>query len=180
MTLRIIAGVFKGRLLKSPKGPATRPTQNMLREAVFNICQNEIADARFLDLFAGSGAMAFEALSRGASHAVLVEQNRHAIAAIRENIAILHLTTQITLLPHNATRALAQLHKQHALFDIIYIDPPYDHPFDPAPLLPLLAPHATLFWETDATRPPPTLPPLTCTSSRHFAAALLSVFGKSS
>lgn len=85
MTLRVIAGKYKGRSLKTPKATSTRPTQGMLREAVFNICQNEIEGAFFLDLFAGSGAMGFEAISRGAMKATLVEQNRQAQLCIKEN-----------------------------------------------------------------------------------------------
>lgn len=180
MTLRIIAGTFKGRLLKAPKGPSTRPTQGMLREAVFNICQNEIPNARFLDLFAGSGAMGLEALSRGASHATLVEQNRHAAACIKENIATLQLQPQTTLIPTDVTRAIALLAKQSAQFDIIYIDPPYDTPFDLEPLIPLLAPNATLFLEErhNPKKPhqPPESPHLQLKDTRRFGIALLSTF----
>lgn len=130
MSLRIIGGQFKGRILKTPKGSGTRPTQGMLRESVFNICQNEIQGARFLDLFAGSGAMGLEALSRGASHITLVENDRRAISSIRENIAILQAASQTTLITSDVVRALKQLSSP---FDIIYIDPPYD-----TPVLPLI------------------------------------------
>lgn len=180
MTLRIIAGTFKGLLLKAPKGPSTRPTQGMLREAVFNICQNEIPGARFLDLFAGSGAMGLEALSRGAAHATLVEQNRNAIACIKENIASLHVENQTSLIPYDASRALALLAKQSVLFDIVYIDPPYDSPMTLEPLIPLLAPHATLFLEErhNPKKPhqPTTHPSLHLKDTRRFGIALLSIF----
>jgi 16S rRNA (guanine(966)-N(2))-methyltransferase RsmD len=180
MTLRLIAGTFKGRLLKTPKGPSTRPTQGMLREAVFNICQNEIDSARFLDLFAGSGAMALEALSRGAAHATLVEQNRHALACIRENIAALQVEKQTTLIPYDANRALPLLTKQGALFDIIYIDPPYDTHTPLEPLIPLLAPHALLFLEGrhNPKQPSqPRFPPsLHLRDTRRFGIALLHIF----
>ncbi len=109
MSLRIIGGKYKGRVLKAPKGSATRPTHGMLRESVFNICQNEIAGARFLDLFAGSGAMGLEALSRGASHITLVENDRHALASIRENIAVLQAASQTTVIAGQAKRVLKQL-----------------------------------------------------------------------
>lgn len=149
MTLRIIAGRFKGRSLKTPKGPSTRPTQGMLREAVFNICQNEIEGARFLDLFAGSGAMALEALSRGASHATLVEQNRQAVSCIKENIEMLQVKENTDLLPFPAQRALALLAKQSVHYNIVYIDPPYDMPYKELldALAPLLFPEATVFVE---------------------------------
>lgn len=128
MTLRIIAGKYKGRILKTPKGPSTRPTQGMLREAVFNICQSEIKGARVLDLFAGSGAMGFEALSRGASHVVFVEKNRFALSCIRENIALLQVKNECFLLSLDALSALKRLKDP---FDLIYVDPPYDSDIGP-------------------------------------------------
>jgi len=182
MTLRIIAGKFKGRSLKTPQGPSTRPTQGMLREAVFNICQNEIGEARFLDLFAGSGAMGLEALSRGATHATLVESNRSALACIKENIRTLEAALQISLLPVQAERAISMLAKQKALFDIIYVDPPYDTPLTQLldALLPLLAPQATLFIEErhDPKKPHKIhCPPgLLLKDTRRFGIALLTIF----
>lgn len=179
MTLRIIAGIHKGRPLKTPKGPSTRPTQGMLREAVFNICQNDIANARFLDLYAGSGAMALEAISRGAAQATLVEQNRHAIACIKENIATLNITTA-SLIPFDASRALTLLTKQAAIFDIVYIDPPYDQPIALEPLIPILAPGALLFIEErhnpKKAHKPATHPSLQLQDTRRFGIALLSIY----
>lgn len=180
MSLRIIAGTFKGRMLKAPKTTSTRPTQGMLREAVFNICQNEIGDARFLDLFAGSGAMAFEAISRGALHATLVEQNRPAVMCIKENAALLGCEAQMTILPMNATKALQTLTQEGAKFDIVYIDPPYDTPFDLDLLAPLLAHGATLFVE-ERKDPKKTQGLFTTTllklkREKRFGIALLSIF----
>lgn len=145
MSLRIIAGKFKGRILKSPKTTKTRPTQGMLREAVFNICQNEVPGARFLDLFAGSGAMSFEALSRGAVSATLVEQAPAAIRCIRENSAL--LTVDIRLLPMPVERAAKILGKEGAQFDLIYIDPPYDQAVHLELAASLAAPGALIFVE---------------------------------
>lgn len=180
MTLRIIAGIYKGRLLKTPKGPSTRPTQGMLREAVFNICQNDIAGARFLDLFAGSGAMSFEAISRGASHATMVESNHQAVSCIKENIAALQAESQTTLIPADAGRALVILSKQSAQFDIVYLDPPYDKPLDLVPLLPLLAPQAIVFieerYEPKKPHKPYDVSGLKLKDSRRFGIALLSIF----
>lgn len=85
--MRIAGGEFGGRRLKVPKSGAVRPTQDRVREAIFSIVQGEIAGADFLDLFAGSGAVGLEALSRGASAATFVEQNRRHVAALRENLA---------------------------------------------------------------------------------------------
>ena len=179
MSLRIIAGKFKGRLLKAPKGPSTRPTQGMLREAVFNICQHSIEHTRFLDLFAGSGAMGFEALSRGASHVTLVEPNRAAIACIKENIADLQAAPTVTLLPVPAERALILLSKQSAQFDIVYIDPPYDTPYNTLldQLPALLAPSALVFVEErhhpKAKQNPYVPAQLQLKDSRRFGIALL-------
>jgi 16S rRNA (guanine966-N2)-methyltransferase len=178
MTLRLIAGKFKGRVLKTPKTSKTRPTQGMLREAVFNICQNEIENACFLDLFAGSGAMAFEALSRGASHVTLVEKDAAAIACIKENAALLHVAVQ--LLPFPMQRAVQVLVKEGAKFDLIYVDPPYDTELELDFLAPLLASGGRVFVEE--RRDPKRETPL-CKSSllhlketRKFGIALLSIF----
>jgi 16S rRNA (guanine966-N2)-methyltransferase len=178
MTLRLIAGRFKGRLLKTPKSASTRPTQGMLREAVFNICQNEIEGAHFLDLFAGSGAMGLEALSRGAAHATFVEQNRNAIACIKENIAQLQVSQETTLIPTDVARALALLAKQKARFDLIYIDPPYDLSLNLTAIEPLLKPNTLLFFEELYTPQKKHLsyPFLKLRDSRRFGTALLSIF----
>ena len=128
MSLRILGGQFKGRNLKSPKSSPTRPTQGILRQAIFNICQEQISHANFLDLFAGSGAMGLEALSRGAKHSILVEQNRSAARTIQENIEILQVNDCSELLVMDVFRALKILSKRKEVFDIIYIDPPYGHP----------------------------------------------------
>jgi 16S rRNA (guanine966-N2)-methyltransferase len=126
MTFQILGGEWKGRTLQSPKTDATRPTQGILRQAVFNICQMQIVDARFLDLFAGSGAMGLEALSRGAKKATFVEQNRSAIRCINENIRLLQAHDRSEVLSMDIFRALEHLSKRSEPFDIVYIDPPYD------------------------------------------------------
>jgi 16S rRNA (guanine966-N2)-methyltransferase len=180
MTLKIIGGTFKGRILKAPKTDSTRPTQGMLREAIFNICQNEIQGARFLDLFAGSGAMGLEALSRGASTATFVEQNRQAMRCIQENIAILKVEEQTQLIPTDAQRALERLREQSAQFDLIYIDPPYDVAFDLAQLVPLLSSEGMLFFEERYHPKKPSKPPevagLKMKNRRKFGIALLTIY----
>lgn len=181
MTLRIIGGTFKGRLLKTAKSSSTRPTQGMLREAIFNICQNEISGARFLDLFAGSGAMGLEALSRGASHSTFIEQNRQATLCIKENIASLKLEAKTRLIPTEASRALLLLRDQQ--FDLIYIDPPYDTPFHLAPVVPLLAQSGLLFLEErhnpKKQHAPIELPNLHLKDVRKFGVAILSTYSRS-
>ncbi|MGB7978128.1 MAG: 16S rRNA (guanine(966)-N(2))-methyltransferase RsmD [Chlamydiales bacterium] len=180
MTLKIIAGKWKGRALKTPKGGSTRPTQGMLREAIFNICQNEVGGARFLDLFAGSGAMGLEALSRGAAHATFIEQNRQAIACIKENIGILKGEAETSIVGMEASRAVELLARQKALFDLIYIDPPYDIGFDIKPAAQLLAPGGTLFLEErrhpKRGRPTAGIGTLQCKETRRFGAALITLF----
>lgn len=125
MSLRIIGGEYKGIFLNSPKGAQTRPTSSLLRKAVFDMCQFIIQDANFLDLFAGSGAMGLEALSRGAQQAVFVDEHKLAILCIKENIAKLQVAEYATVLALSVTKALAELTKKKQRFDIIYIDPPY-------------------------------------------------------
>ena len=123
MSLRIIGGKFRGRILKTPKSEITRPTMSMLREAFFNICSATIEGAKFLDLFAGSGAIGIEAISRGAKFVTCVEQNPQAIHCIKENIELLKIASQIQVLKANVLQALDRL---DCSYDIIYIDPPYD------------------------------------------------------
>lgn len=176
MTLRIIAGKYKGRLLKTPKGSSTRPTQGMLREAIFNICQNEIQGSYFLDLFAGSGAIGFEALSRGASKVIFAESHRMAISCIKENISLLKAEDQTQLIPAKAERALILLAKQATRFNLVYIDPPYGTPISPYldALQPLLMADALIFVE-ERHPPQKTQPPafLIHLDTRRFGIAVL-------
>lgn len=124
--MRIIGGKFKHTEIFSPKGVQTRPTSARLRESVFNICQNDIEGATFLDLFAGSGAMGLEALSRGAAKAVFVEKNRDSVACIKKNLAKLGFESQGVVLSLDVFIAISKALSMHSPYDIIYIDPPYD------------------------------------------------------
>ncbi len=124
--INIIAGTFKGRKIQTPKGDKTRPTSGILRKAVFDICRREVDGAYFLDLFAGSGAMGLEAISRGATHATFVEKDLNAIRSIKENISSLQIETQTTVLMKDVPLSLKGLAAQGKQFNIIYIDPPYD------------------------------------------------------
>ena len=139
MSLRIIGGQFRNRLLKTPKGPQTRPSLGILRKAVFDILQEEIIDANFLDLFAGAGSMGLEALSRGAKHATFVDLDRYALSCIRENIATLNVGQECTILQSDASVALSRLGKKQEQFDIVYIDPPYAASAQKSLLLSLLS-----------------------------------------
>lgn len=123
--LHIIAGKYKNQKIKFPKGQETRPTTSKLREALFNICQNCIENASFLDVFAGSGAMGLEALSRGAKKASFIEENRECMQCIRENLKTLDLDASAQSLQGDAFLMLKKLDKQAENFDIVYMDPPY-------------------------------------------------------
>lgn len=121
---RIIAGLHRGRRLEVPKGQTVRPSAERLREALFAILQHQepsLDGARFLDLFAGSGAVGLEALSRGAARLVAVEADREAAAALRRNIEKLGEAERCRLVIGDATR----LARAAEPFDIVYLDPPY-------------------------------------------------------
>jgi 16S rRNA (guanine(966)-N(2))-methyltransferase RsmD len=123
MSLKISGGIYKGLRLETPSGDITRPTSEILRTAVFNICQHRIEGANFLDLYAGSGAIGIEALSRGASHCTFVEKNRNALLALKKNIEKTSLQASTTLLPYDVQLALKTFKDKP--FDLVYIDPPY-------------------------------------------------------
>jgi 16S rRNA (guanine(966)-N(2))-methyltransferase RsmD len=123
--MRITAGDHRGRHLKSPKRTRTRPTSDLLRQAVFNLLGARIQGARVLDLFAGTGAVSLEALSRGASLAVLVERDRQAVGSLRANLGALNLTPRARVVVGDALEALARLEATGEVFDCIFLDPPY-------------------------------------------------------
>lgn len=123
--MRVIAGKAKGRNLTAPKGLRTRPVPAMLKEALYNIWQSRINGARFLDLFAGSGSMGIEALSRGAEHVVFVDQDQKAIQAIRNNLALCRFTEGWEVFQDDVFRQITRLKEQGQKFDIIYADPPF-------------------------------------------------------
>lgn len=122
-SVRIIAGLFKNRKIEVPKGLDVRPTTNQMREAVFNVCQSRIDGARFLDLFAGSGAMGLEALSRGAKSATFIENDKRSLKCILGNIENLSAQDKTTVLFGDVLQKIQALKGQ---YDIIYADPPYE------------------------------------------------------
>lgn len=123
--MRIIAGANRGRVLVAPKGVDTRPTLDRVRESLFNILAPRMQGARVLDLFAGTGALSLEALSRGAASAVLVDHDRRAWEAIERNIAALGCRETATLLKCDWRAAVRKLAPENAQFDICFLDPPY-------------------------------------------------------
>lgn len=123
--MRVIAGTRRSMPLKAPVGMDTRPTQDRTKETLFNVLQNEIPGAEFLDLFAGSGAISIEALSRGASHATLVENNKNAVSCIKDNLKFTKFSDEATLMETDVMAALYKL-DGHKEFDIVFMDPPYN------------------------------------------------------
>ena len=123
--MRIIAGAHKGRTLKTPSWDGLRPTSDRLRETLFNILAPRIQGARVLDLYAGTGAVALEALSRGAVHAVCVERDRRAEALIAENRRRIGEDARCMIVRDDARRALRSP-VPGGPFEIVFLDPPYD------------------------------------------------------
>lgn len=123
--MRIIAGTFKGRRLKTPDWEGVRPTSDTLRETLFNILAPRIADARCLDVYAGTGAVGIEALSRGAAHVTFIERDRRAAALIAANLAICGVEQGYTIESGDAAVVLRRMPEADP-FDLVLLDPPYD------------------------------------------------------
>lgn len=122
--MRIIAGSARSLPLKTIEGMDTRPTTDRIKETLFNILNPDISGCDFLDLFAGSGQIGLEAISRGARQAVFVENNKKAVNCIQENIAFTRFTEQSTVMHMDAVSAIRRMEGKH-IFDIIFMDPPY-------------------------------------------------------
>jgi 16S rRNA (guanine966-N2)-methyltransferase len=127
--MRVIAGKYRSRLLKSLKGSALRPTSDRLREALFNVLGPNVTGSRFLDVFAGTGAVGIEALSRGATEVLFIENHAPAAVLIRRNLESLAITNGAQVLPLDALRALEKIARKHnptdVPFDFVFVDPPY-------------------------------------------------------
>jgi 16S rRNA (guanine966-N2)-methyltransferase len=124
--VRIVGGIFRGRRLKSPEGVGTRPTSEKVREALFDILGTQVADSLFVDLFAGTGAVGLEALSRGAGRVILVEAKGAGLPALRWNAEYLGIgPDRCRILPVSVKKALALLKEEETRPDIVFCDPPY-------------------------------------------------------
>lgn len=123
--MRVIAGTARRLKLETPAGRHTRPTSDKIKETLFNIIQQDLYEARFLDLFSGSGGIAIEALSRGAAEAVLVDNDREALRCIRTNLHHTHFEEQARVMAMDVIQALRRLDQQKKAFDVIFMDPPY-------------------------------------------------------
>ena len=123
--MRIISGTARGRTIVAPAGDRTRPTQDKVRESLFNIIRWDVMDARVLDLFAGTGALSLESLSRGAMSAVMIDTDRAACEAIKKNIAACRMEDKARLIVRDYRQAIEQLASEGAQFDVAFLDPPY-------------------------------------------------------
>jgi 16S rRNA (guanine(966)-N(2))-methyltransferase RsmD len=175
--VRIVAGERRGASIAAPKGLHTRPTSDRAREAAYNLI-GPVDGASVLDLFAGSGAMGLEALSRGARRCLFVESDRAACAVIRDNLAKLRLSGA-TVLCKDVFQALREERVSGRAYDLVLADPPYDAWSDVVPrladtLLPVLAPGGVLVVETGAKVEP--VLPLDLVTSRRYGSARLSLF----
>jgi 16S rRNA (guanine966-N2)-methyltransferase len=124
--VRVIAGVYRGRKLRTAHGWLIRPTSDRLRETLFNIIAPRIQGARFLDICAGSGAVGIEALSRGAGHVTFIDRSQRACAVIRGNLDVLGIKQAATIINRDAVAAIDRLAAQSKKFDIAFFDPPYE------------------------------------------------------
>jgi 16S rRNA (guanine966-N2)-methyltransferase len=123
--MRIIAGKYRSRTLRSLKGQMLRPTSDRLRETLFNILGPAVGGATFVDLYAGTGAVGIEALSRGARHAIFVEQYAPAVALIRRNLEALGIGAEAEILGMDVARAIERLEARRVHAQFVFVDPPY-------------------------------------------------------
>jgi 16S rRNA (guanine966-N2)-methyltransferase len=123
--MRVIAGTFKSRRLRTLRGMSLRPTSDRLRETVFDILGNTVKGSAFIDLFAGTGAVGIEAISRGAERVLFIEKHAPAVQLIRQNLKSLGIAAEAEVLPVDALRGLEKLAAQRESADLIFLDPPY-------------------------------------------------------
>ncbi len=148
--MRVIAGQYRSRSLTAPAGQSTRPTSDRLRETLFNVLAPRIEGAIFLDLYAGSGAVGIEALSRGAKEAIFVDQAAPAQKAIRTNLAALQIRSGYALEARSASAAVQRLAGQGSPVDLVFLDPPYDRIDEYEKVLGLLGSECSTLLAADA------------------------------
>ena len=177
--MRIIAGSARSRAIEAPKGMDTRPTLDRVRENLFNILGHRVYHARVLDLFAGSGALSLEAISRGASEAVLVDHARAANLCERQNAERLGFAGQCRILLSPWEAAVRTLRREGAQFDLVFLDPPYalsDLGEVTEALLPLLAEDARVIVEHEGGKPSRVSAGLRLVDTRKYGYAGLSIY----
>lgn len=124
--MKIIGGIWKGISLKSPDASLTRPTQERVKKSLFDILTPRVRESRVLDLFAGSGSLGIEALSRGAKEVTFVEWNPLCMKLLKENLLKLRGEKRVTCYEENALKMIGKLAKEKSTFDIVFMDPPYN------------------------------------------------------
>jgi 16S rRNA (guanine966-N2)-methyltransferase len=124
--MRIVGGALKNRKLKAPLGFRVRPTSEKVREALFDILKNKVEGARFLDLYAGTGAVGIEAASRGAIKVTFVENKNSVIKVLRGNLENCHLLEMASIIHFDVIDTIRSLNNRQRLFDIVFLDPPYE------------------------------------------------------
>ncbi len=175
--MRIVGGTLRGRVLRAPAGADTRPTSEKVREAIFNILP-DVEGMQVLDLFAGSGALGIEALSRGAAHATFVDQAKGALGSVKTNLRDLAIEARATVLSGDAV-ALAGRHAPAAPWGLVFIDPPYrsDLALRSATALANLAEQAVVVIEHDRRNAPPErIGSLLRTDERRYGDTMVSFY----
>lgn len=181
--MRIVGGTHSGRVLRAPAGAATRPTSEKVREALFNILGNTLGSLEgehVLDLFAGSGGLGIEALSRGAAHATFVDSAKPALACVRQNLRELGLEARATVVSGDAVTQAARLVPTRP-WKLVFVDPPYRSDLATRVVAALppanLAPGAVIVIEHDRhNAPPDALGSLLRTDQRRYGDTLISFF----
>lgn len=177
--IRVIAGTARGRRLKVPPGRITRPTSELLRGALFNIIQ--VGEKSFLDVFAGSGAVGIEALSRGASRATFIEKHPLALKALRENLLLTGFTSRAEVMPMDVFKAIPELVAKGRRFDFIFVDPPYQRGLGEKVLpwiVQLLTNEGWLILETGSREVAPVVAGVTLKESRRYGDSVLNFYQK--
>lgn len=174
--MRIIAGTYKGRQLQPVPGKSTRPTTDKVKEAVFQMIGPFFDGGSCLDLFAGSGSLGLEALSRGMTHGVFVDKHPKSIHTIHENVKIVNLEEQVEIFRADAFRALQAASKRNLQFDLIFLDPPYgkvsyEKLFEQIGSLQLLTKNGMIYCEHDTSEKLPE-------ESEHFLMKKQAAYGK--
>jgi 16S rRNA (guanine966-N2)-methyltransferase len=183
--MRITGGTLRSRVLRAPRGAATRPTSDRVREALFGILESAgvVENARVLDLYAGTGALALEALSRGAALAMLVESSREAAAAARANVATLGLQDRAQVVEADVRHAMRRIERAGP-FDLVLADPPWAlvdtgeaaRSLAEIPAAGLLTKGAILVLEHAARSTPPEIAGMAATSTRRYGDAALTFY----
>ena len=180
--MRIIAGEFKGRRIDAPKGSDTRPTLDRVKESLFGIIQFELYGRTVLDLFAGSGSLGIEAMSRGARLVVFNDASSECARLIRQNLEKLHASSAFEVFARDGLDLLTMLERRQAQFDIVFLDPPYD--CDATEVLSeissegILSEDGLVVYEHKEDRKSAEIPGLVLKDERKYGIAVFAFYGR--